>query len=159
MGEAIHIAITRRVRKERVGEFQAALAEFARRSLVSQGRWGFIACSRYPVRIQQNLVSCAALPVLQTGMPFINRLFTKKWLGRSKPMIEGDPAYRRLDGLEAWFYNPQSPLPPPKWKMALVTWFAVVMLLLLLNPLFAVLFHSFPYIAQVLPGTRSLSRS
>jgi hypothetical protein len=34
MAEPVHIAVTRRVRKERVGDFERALSVFARRSLL-----------------------------------------------------------------------------------------------------------------------------
>ena len=40
MGDPIHIAITRRVRKERVADFERALADFASRSLAEPGTRG-----------------------------------------------------------------------------------------------------------------------
>jgi antibiotic biosynthesis monooxygenase (ABM) superfamily enzyme len=36
----------------------------------------------------------------------------------------GEPVYRQLHGLEAWFRNPNQP-EPPQWKMALLTFIAV----------------------------------
>jgi antibiotic biosynthesis monooxygenase (ABM) superfamily enzyme len=39
-------------------------------------------------------------------------------------MVEGEPIYRKLDGLEAWFREPKAAM-PPRWKMALLTWIAV----------------------------------
>jgi len=156
MGEPIHIAITRRVRKEHAGEFQAALAEFARRSLSEPGTVGVHCMHPAPGSDSAEFGILRSFASAADRDAFYESPLYKEWLERIKPMIEGDPAYRRLDGLEAWFYNPQSPLPPPKWKMALVTWFAVVMLLLLLNPLFALLFHSFPYVAQVFAGNAIL---
>ena len=47
----------------------------------------------------------------------------KAWEERIKPLTEGTPEYRELTGLEAWFRSPHSP--PPRWKMALLTWIAV----------------------------------
>jgi len=47
----------------------------------------------------------------------------KAWEKRIQPLIEGEPVYRQLNGLEAWFRSPQNP--PPRWKMALLTWLAV----------------------------------
>jgi antibiotic biosynthesis monooxygenase (ABM) superfamily enzyme len=48
----------------------------------------------------------------------------REWLARIEPMVEGEPTYRQLEGLEAWFRNPHAPM-PPRWKMALLTWIAV----------------------------------
>jgi antibiotic biosynthesis monooxygenase (ABM) superfamily enzyme len=39
-------------------------------------------------------------------------------------MVEGEPTYRQLDGLEAWFRDSHGAM-PPCWKMALLTWLAV----------------------------------
>ena len=47
----------------------------------------------------------------------------KAWEERIQPLVEGEPVYRQLNGLEAWFRSPQNP--PPRWKMALLTWLAV----------------------------------
>jgi antibiotic biosynthesis monooxygenase (ABM) superfamily enzyme len=41
-----------------------------------------------------------------------------------EPMVEGEPTYRQLEGLEAWFRDPHGPM-PPRWKMPLLTWIAV----------------------------------
>src|SRR5271170_4541182 len=40
MAEPVHVAITRRIRKECVGDYEKALAEFARRSLLEPGARG-----------------------------------------------------------------------------------------------------------------------
>ncbi len=54
---------------------------------------------------------------------FYNSPMFKAWEVRIMPLIEGEPVYRQLTGLEAWFRSPQNP--PPQWKMALLTWVAV----------------------------------
>lgn len=46
------------------------------------------------------------------------------WKQRAREFTEGDPEIRELTGLEAWFRNSDEP-PPPRWKMALLTWVAV----------------------------------
>jgi uncharacterized protein len=48
----------------------------------------------------------------------------QEWLDRIEPMVEGEPFYRQLDGLEAWFRDPLGRM-PPRWKMGLLTWIAV----------------------------------
>jgi len=41
------------------------------------------------------------------------------------PYVEEDYSRRELHGLEAFFYDPSISHQPPRWKMALVTWFGV----------------------------------
>lgn len=47
----------------------------------------------------------------------------KAWEEKSRPLAETEWTHRQLHGLEAWFRSPQNP--PPRWKMALLTWIAV----------------------------------
>ena len=54
---------------------------------------------------------------------FYNSPMFKAWEARIAPLTEGDPVYRQLTGLEAWFRSPQTP--PPQWKMMLLTWVGV----------------------------------
>src|SRR5208283_1448188 len=48
----------------------------------------------------------------------------RAWAERAKAWTIGEPIYRQLHGLEAWFRNPTQP-EPPQWKMALLTFMAV----------------------------------
>jgi len=41
------------------------------------------------------------------------------------PYVEEDCSRRELHGLEAFFYDPSIINQPPRWKMAIVTWFGV----------------------------------
>jgi uncharacterized protein len=66
-----------------------------------------------------------------------------EWVARMSPLTYGDGAVRVLSGLETWFALPaaQTKAPPPRWKMALVTWSGIFPLVLLashtVTPLFA----------------------
>ena len=51
MSEPIHIAVTRRVKKSHIAEFERALAEFASRSLAEPGARGVHACSSSGLRV------------------------------------------------------------------------------------------------------------
>jgi len=57
----------------------------------------------------------------------------KEWLERIAAVTHGDAALRVLTGLETWFALPASrtKAPPPRWKMALVTWCGIFPLVLL----------------------------
>ena len=55
----------------------------------------------------------------------------KAWDERARTMTEGEPVYRQLHGLEAWFRSPHTP--PPRWKMAVVTLLGVYPVSLLIG--------------------------
>jgi antibiotic biosynthesis monooxygenase (ABM) superfamily enzyme len=49
------------------------------------------------------------------------------WFAQAEPLTEAPPQIQVLTGLETWFTLPGKPsiTPPPRYKMALVTWLAV----------------------------------
>ncbi|MGJ5630632.1 antibiotic biosynthesis monooxygenase [Nostoc sp. CALU 1950] len=56
------------------------------------------------------------------------------WLNQGKHLVESDPHVQQLSGLEAWFSLPsQSLKTPPRYKIALLTWGAVFVLINLLS--------------------------
>ena len=65
------------------------------------------------------------------------------WLRRLAPVAEGDPEYRLLTGLDAWFGPIEIPVmkPPPRWRMTVVSWMGifptVAVLLYFVAPLLA----------------------
>lgn len=66
----------------------------------------------------------------------------REWLARTEGLTLGEPATQILTGLETWFTLPAQPVvvPPPRYKMVLVTWLAIFPLitglLALLGPVF-----------------------
>lgn len=57
----------------------------------------------------------------------------REWLARIAAVTHGDSGLRVLSGLETWFALPvaSTKAPPPRWKMALVTWSGIFPLVLL----------------------------
>jgi hypothetical protein len=55
----------------------------------------------------------------------------KAWEACARRLTEGEPVYRQLHGLEAWFRSPHNP--PPRWKMAVATFLGVFPTAMLLN--------------------------
>jgi antibiotic biosynthesis monooxygenase (ABM) superfamily enzyme len=49
------------------------------------------------------------------------------WHDRLRPVADGDPEYRLLNGLDAWFAPTVLPAsrPPKKWRMTLVSWMGI----------------------------------
>ena len=64
-----------------------------------------------------------------------------KWIEKASYFTEGDVQVHKLTGLEYWFTLPKKPLqtPPPRYKMAIVTFMALFptinLVNLILNPL------------------------
>ncbi|MGB3401373.1 MAG: antibiotic biosynthesis monooxygenase [Microcoleaceae cyanobacterium] len=61
----------------------------------------------------------------------------KQWMARGDALIVGSPQFEIITGLETWFtLGTQKPIvPPPKHKMAAVTWLAIFPLINIINPL------------------------
>jgi uncharacterized protein len=115
---AIHVAITRRVRPGCEAEFQQALRDFFQTSFAHQGVWGASmltpapGCDSREYGILRTFANETERDAFYTSPMF------KAWEARARTLTEGEPVYRQLHGLEAWF---RSPTPPPRWKMATVT--------------------------------------
>ncbi len=123
MNEPIHIAITRRVKPGCEAEFQAALKEFFTTSFAHTGVHGAGMLVPAPGSESPEFGILRTFASEQDRDAFYNSPMFKAWEVRIMPLIEGEPVYRQLTGLEAWFRSPQNP--PPQWKMALLTWVAV----------------------------------
>jgi uncharacterized protein len=120
MSEPIHIAVTQRVKKSHIAEFERALAS------LRAGPWP---------SLEPGGCTCLGSESMEYGImrsfastadrdAFYQTPLYREWLTRIEPMVEGEATYRQLEGLEAWFRSPHAPM-PPRWKMALLTWIAV----------------------------------
>jgi antibiotic biosynthesis monooxygenase (ABM) superfamily enzyme len=124
MDEPIHIAITVRVRKLHVAEFEQALTDYARRSLAEPGARGVHCLYPPPDSASTEYGLMRSFANAADRDAFYNSALFKDWLARIEPMVEGKSTRRQLSGLEAWFRDGGEPM-PPRWKMALLTWPAV----------------------------------
>ncbi|NWF69381.1 MAG: antibiotic biosynthesis monooxygenase [Chloroflexi bacterium] len=61
----------------------------------------------------------------------------RDWLKRVEPLIMGEPQTNIVSGMEFWFTMPDQPQPPPRYKMALVSWLAITPLSHFVPPLLA----------------------
>lgn len=73
-------------------------------------------------------------PHLQAWTGSVER---KAWLERIAGVTYGETAMRVLTGMEGWFALPaaQTRGPPPRWKMAVMTWLGIFPLVLVLSRL------------------------
>lgn len=127
----IHIAITRRVRPGCEAEFQQALREFFQTSFAHGGVLG---ASMLTPPVGSD---CREYGILRTFADekerdaFYESPMFNAWEQRARTLTEGEPVYRQLHGLEAWFRSPGAH--PPRWKMALVTLLGVYPVSLLIG--------------------------
>ena len=138
----IHIAITRRVRPGREAEFQQALREFFKTSFTHEGVWGASMLAPLPGSTERDygILRTFANEAERDG--FYKSPAFAAWEERARTLTEGDPTYRQLHGLEAWFRTPSAP--PPRWKMAVTTFAGVYILTLVLTMLTAPLIGRWP---------------
>ncbi len=112
----IHIAITRRVRPGCEAEFQEALREFFHASFTHRGVLGASMLTPPPGSDTREHGILRTFANEAERDSFYESPMFKAWEERARTMTEGEPVYRQLHGLEAWFRAPHQP--PPRWKMA-----------------------------------------
>jgi len=129
----IHVAITRRARLGCEAQFQAALREFFQSSFSHPSVLG--AYMLLPPPGSREFGILRTFQNEHQRDTFYQSALFKEWEQRANTMTEGEPEYRQLHGLEAWFRSPTNP--PPRWKMAVVTLIGVYPISLLIGFLFS----------------------
>jgi hypothetical protein len=76
----------------------------------------------------------------------------QEWIERLQPLIEKPEAIQTQTGLETWFTLPDKPMkaPPPRYKMAIVTWLGVFFTISILNRLLVPLLAGLPVLLRTL---------
>lgn len=128
---SIHIAITRRVRPGCEAEFQAALREFFQTSFAHGGVWGASMLTPLPGSDSREYGILRTFANELERDTFYQSAMFKTWEERARTLTEGEPVYRQLTGLEAWFRSPHNS--PPRWKMAAATLLGVYPVSLLIG--------------------------
>lgn len=124
MSTPVHMAITRRVRKDRAGEFERELIAFASESLKDPHSRGVHLLYPTPDAEVPEYGILRSFESTEARDLFYASDFYRNWVAKVGHLVEGDPESRELTGLEAWFRE-GSGKAPPRWKMALLTWVAV----------------------------------
>jgi uncharacterized protein len=127
----IHIAITRRVRAGCEAEFQQALREFFQMSFAHGGVLGASMLIPPPGSDSHEFGILRTFADEKERDTFYASPMFKAWDERARTLTEGEPVYRQLHGLEAWFRSPG--VPPPRWKMAMITLLGVYPVSLLIG--------------------------
>ncbi len=118
----IHVAITRKVKPGCERAFEESLREFFRDSLENQGVLGVHLISPPQGSNGREYGILRSFSNETERDEFYRSPLFETWQNHVAQLTEGERTYRELHGLEAWFRTPQ---PPPRWKMALLTWLGV----------------------------------
>ena len=140
---SIHVAITRRILPGREEEFQESLREFLRRSFDSHNVMGASMLTPPPGSNTREFGILRTFPSEAERDDFYRSPMFLAWDERARTMTEGEPVYRELHGMEAWFRSPSGP--PPRWKMAVVTLIGVFPTSVTLGATVGPFTHRWPY--------------
>ncbi|MFZ1731479.1 MAG: antibiotic biosynthesis monooxygenase [Bacteroidota bacterium] len=74
------------------------------------------------------------------------------WVMRVQPLITGEMSVQRMTGLEYWFTLPEHPgiTPPPRYKMAFVTWLALFPIVIIVPPIIVQFLGAIPSWGQIM---------
>lgn len=137
---AIHVAITRKVIPGKEEEFKKALRDFLGESFLYDGVYGASMITSLPGADSNEIGILRTFKDEAERDAFYKSNLFKEWDAYASTLTE-KPVYRQLTGLEAWF---RSPLPPPRWKMAIATLGGVFPTSLFLSLTIGPLVRSFP---------------
>lgn len=119
---SIHVAITRRILPGKEQEFYRAARRFMGESFTHDAVSGAGIVS-FPENGSNEVGILRSFATEAEKEAFYSSEMYRKWEDYVATLTEGPPKLRQLSGLEAWFREPG--LPPPRWKMALLTLAAV----------------------------------
>ncbi|RCS49406.1 antibiotic biosynthesis monooxygenase [Bremerella cremea] len=122
--DRVHVAITHQAKPGKEAEYEAALREFARTSLHEPGTTGVLLLAPVPGTYGCEFGILRSFESQEACDAFYQSERFREFYERTKPLVVDKGVRRKLHGLEAFFRTPNSN-PPPKWKMAIITWLAV----------------------------------
>lgn len=131
---SLHVAITRRARPGCELELENALREFLKASFSHPAVSGANLLLPAPGSGSREFGILRTFRDERERAEFYRSPLFLAWEAQAQRLTEGEPQYRELHGLEAWFRT-ASP-PPARWRMALVTFAGVFPLTSLLPPIF-----------------------
>ena len=126
----IHCAITRVVREGKEPDFEEAVNRFVARSMDYHGTTGAHLLRPTDASGPREYGILRSFQSEDHMREFYDSELFSQWQDEVAELVEGEPVQRQLHGLEA-FFRGTGGKPPPKWKMAIVTWLGVFPVVLL----------------------------
>jgi antibiotic biosynthesis monooxygenase (ABM) superfamily enzyme len=143
---ANHVAITRRALQGREEEYNEALREILGVSFDHESVLGPSMLTPAPGSESREYGILRTFASEADRDAFYQSPLFQQWEERARTLTEGEPIYRQLHGLEAWFRSPTNP--PPRWKMAVTTALGVYPTSLLLGETVGRWTHAWPVPAR-----------
>ncbi len=131
----VTVAVTRVVKPGCEEAFERVLHDFVERSLNLPGQLGVHILRPAPGSGSREYGILRRFENAEARDEFYRSQLFEEWRQKVVGLVEGEPRYERLSGLETWFTLPgqRAIVPPPRWKMALVTLVAVYPLSMVLS--------------------------
>ena len=127
-----------RAKKGRIEEFEEWLDRIIHESLKFEGHMG-VTIIRPPDSANPEYIVIVRFNNYQNLAKWENSEILRKWIEKSKDVIEDEPRVAKQTGLEFWFTpifgNTATVLEPPRYKMAIVTGAVIFVILNTLLPL------------------------
>jgi uncharacterized protein len=139
--EPVAVLTLRAVKPGCEERFEAELHDFIACSLHTEGQLGVHVLRPEPGSGPREYGIVRRFSSTEYRDRFYGSPLFRQWESTVMPLTEGGPKRQELSGLETWFTLPgqRSIIPPPRWKMALVTvvgvWPTSMLVSWLLNPL------------------------
>lgn len=147
--QSVTVLITRRPRKSNQKEFEQALSDTIDAALEFPGHLGVTVLKPRDNNDYQIIVKFASQADYQRWCHSNEAAHWFKILNR---LEERPPNLEIMTGLETWFAvnssTPRPMIPPPRYKMAFVTWIAIFVLIVIINLLFGSFLASLPMILR-----------
>ena len=143
--DQVHIAITRQVKPGMERAFEDALREFARESLREPGTTGVHMIGPVPSSVSGEYGILRSFDSESACQAFYDSEMFRQWDERAAQFVIGGWTRRRLHGLEVFFQDVRGG-PPPKWKMAAVTWLGVFPAVILWSSVLPKLLSGMPWL-------------
>ena len=157
--QSVTVLITRRPRKSSQKEFEQALSETIDAALEFPGHLGVTVLKprKEDSNDYQILVKFASQADYQR---WCHSNEAAHWFRILNRLEEKPPNLEIMTGLETWFAVNSSTsrpmIPPPRYKMAIVTWLAIFILIVIINLLFGSFLASLPMVLRSLVLTVGL---
>ncbi|SIN75120.1 hypothetical protein SAMN05444166_0631 [Singulisphaera sp. GP187] len=147
---AISVIIRRVARAGRQAEFEAAVRAFSPVSLTFPGHLGVHVVP--PPDGDREYVVILRFASDRAWREFQEWERYRSWVDGIRPLLADDPSVEEVSGLETWFRMPGEAaiVPPPRWKMAVVTWVGVCLTVGVLNAVLRAWIAGWPWWANLL---------
>jgi uncharacterized protein len=151
--DVVSAVFTQRVKQGHEAEFETLLGEI------------LALAERHPGHLSTDVLRAGQIaPVYTIVGRFSSEAALRSWLTsdgrrrlveRAQLLGDGNLNVQQASGLESWFQLPGQPLvlPPPRYKMAVVSWVGIMPLLLLANVIVAPHLGALPSWGRPIPGS------